>query len=142
MDEKKDWRWEFLGFESEFLGRPVQKWFDNLPDEAKEEICDLLLWLRTRIRNEWRLPYFDPLKGEKGISEIRPRDIVQEKMGEIEKLTYRIYGFFGPVEHCYTFLHGNQKLERNDKNAKRIARERLSQIERRDAFVHRFEFSE
>jgi hypothetical protein len=141
MNLAEEWQWRFLCFKSEREGNPVQKWFDGLPDEAQEEIRDLLGYLRVKTKSKWEEPEFDPLKGEGGISELRPSPILREESGKVRKYTCRIYGFFGPkeYEHSYTFLHGNDKNVRNDIDGKRIAKEHLGQIEHRQATVHEFQ---
>lgn len=131
-DEKE---WTFFGFESPQEGRPVQRWFDLLCEDDKDEIRDLLLYLKVGKRL-WRKPEYDPLIGEGGISEIRVPDI-RDSRGTI---TYRIYGWFGPRGWEYTFLHATDKKVRNDKDGKRIAKNRLGQIEQSTATVHRFVF--
>jgi hypothetical protein len=141
MNEAAEWQWQFLCFKSEREGCPVQSWFDGLPDDAQDEIRDLLGYLRIKTKSKWEKPSFDPLAGEGGISELRPGKISREESGVIKTYTYRIYGFRGPreFEHSYTFLHGNDKNVRNDKDGKRIAKERLVQIERREATVCEFQ---
>jgi len=141
MKDGTEWRWQFLGFESEEEGRPVQSWYNGLPDDAKEEISDLLGYLEKMTSTLWRLPEFDPLNGEGGISELRPRNVVLETGGEVEEITYRLYGFFGPKPlKAYTLLHGARKNEKNDRDGKRIAKWRLGQLEGGRARVHEFEF--
>jgi len=143
MSATTKWQWRFLCFKSEREGCPVQIWFDGLPNEAQDEICDLLRYLRFKTKSKWKKPTFDPLEGEGGISELRLGKISREESGVIKTYTYRIYGFRGPkgFKHSYTFLHGNDKNVRNDKDAKRIAKERLGQIERREATVCEFQES-
>ena len=137
------WPWEFFGFRSEAEGCPVQYWFDNLGDEDREEITDLLGYIRPMTNRPWPEKVFDPLKGEGGISEIRVENIRCFREGKVQEVTYRIYGFFGPreYEHSYTFLHGTRKEARNDRIGKQIARGRLDEIIRGIAGVHKFEFT-
>ena len=67
----------------------MQVWFNALPDVAREEIADLFQKLSAVTDRLWTRPIFDPLDGEGGISEIRPREIrCDEAMSP-----YRIYGF-------------------------------------------------
>jgi hypothetical protein len=117
-------------------------WFDGLPEDAKDEIRDLLGYLEKMTATKWRRPEFDPLEGDSGISELRASNTSSENNGEIKTAIRRIYGFFGPKERkrSYTFLHGAEKIVGNDKNGKRIARERLKRLERGEATVHEFEF--
>jgi hypothetical protein len=140
MDEGTEWQWRFGGFESTQEGRPVQVWFDSLPEEVKDEIRDLLTYLEKMTDRLWRKPEFDGLKGAGGISELRPRAISIERNGKIETETYRIYGVFGPsYKRTYTFLHGTRKGVKNDRHGKRVARDRLQQLEKGTATVHEFE---
>jgi hypothetical protein len=130
------WKWTFLGFESAHEGQPVQSWFDGLPETDRDEIIDVLVQLQNAINRLWRRPEFDPLEGEGGISEIRIPDIRSSK----GVAYYRIYGYFGPSEREYTFLHATDKIERNDRDGKDRARDRLTQIQSGDATVHKFDF--
>lgn len=140
LQVKKEWRWTFRGYESALEGRPVQAWFHRLSEDAKDEIVDLLNFLEKVTDKLWRKPEFDPLEGAGGISEIRPQDIPIEIDGKLEIATYRIYGYFGPGEGVYTFLHGTNKDVKNDGRGKRIARDRMRQHERGEATTHEFEF--
>jgi hypothetical protein len=136
MDAKEESHWTFLGFESAQDGRPVQVWYDRLPETHKEEIRDLLLYLEKAPSRLWRRPEFDPLIGAGGISEIRAPEI-RHAGGSV---IYRIYGYFGPGEHEYTFLHATAKKVRSDKHGKRIAKSRLDQLARGHATAHQFSF--
>jgi hypothetical protein len=137
---KKDWRWRFLGFESAQDGQPVQEWFDQLPEDAKYEIVDLLNTLQKVTDRLWRRPEFDPLIGAGGISELRPGDILLNSGEKLELATYRMYGYFGPGSGVYTLLHGVRKGVRNDRRGKTVARNRLRQLQRGDATTHEFNF--
>jgi Phage derived protein Gp49-like (DUF891) len=141
VDERKEWRWQFLGFESVGDGRVVQDWFDNLPDDVRDEIRDLLGYLEKMTDRLWKKPEFDPLAGAGGISELRPKDVSVEVGGRIEAKTYRIYGFFPKDRpHTYIFLCGKRKDVKNDEPGKRVAKRRLEQLIRGEATVHKFEF--
>jgi hypothetical protein len=121
----------------------VQPWFNKLRIEAKEEIVDLVLHMRARIARQWKLPEFDPLDGEGGISELRPNDIRCEE----GSLTYRIYGLRGyPDKWSYIFLHGVRKEEKNDREGKSFAKWRLQQLHEEhlrtgEPAAHIFDFS-
>ena len=130
------WRWQFLGYQSTAEGRPVQAWFNGLPDNDRYEILDLLNTLANVTDKLWRRPEFDPLEGAGGISEIRVPDIRSES----GSVTYRIYGYFGPGSRQYCFLHGTNKKVKNDEEGKAIANNRLAQIRRGEATVHKFAF--
>ena len=138
------WRWEFLAFKSAAEGCPVQRWFDGLPQDHKEEIIDLLDHVRNTTNRPWPDKIFDPLKGAGGISEIKPTNIPCLRDGRVKEITYRMYGFFGPKghEHTYTFLHCAEKDVKNDAIGKQIAKGRLGEIERGSAGVHKFKFQE
>src|SRR5216683_506194 len=115
MIVEKTWRWRFLAFESLREGRPLQEWFDPLPDDDKWEITDLLDALQKVTDRRWPKEVFDPLLGAGGISEIKIPNIKCFRDSEFKIVTYRIYGFFGPYKQCYTFLHGKEKDVKNDR---------------------------
>jgi hypothetical protein len=145
MKHDREWRWEFLGFQSGAEGRPVQVWFNSLPEEPdRYEITDLLDALQKVNDRLWPREAFDPLDGAGGISEIRIPNIRCVRDGNVMSITYRIYGFFGSrgYEHSYTFLHGTEKQVRNDTIGKRIAKGRLDELLGGFADVHKFEFQE
>jgi len=136
-DDKKK-RIEFYGVESEREGCPVQQWYDNTVNmDGQDEIFNLASHLSALPSGLWRRPDFDPLEGEGGISEVRPKDI-----RSIDgNFTYRIYGVLGhPDKWSYTFLHGTDKDVKNDRIGKEIAKRRLRELEERRATVHRFNF--
>jgi hypothetical protein len=143
MAVEKTWRWRFLGFESPAEGRVVQRWFKALPEDPERyEIVDLLDTLQKTNDRLWSDEVFDPLRGAKGISEIKIPNIKCFREGKFRVITYRVYGFFGPTshDHCYTFLHGTEKGVKNDTIGKQIAEGRLEEIRRGLATVHEFKF--
>jgi hypothetical protein len=145
MGRERTWRWGFLGFESAAEGRPVQAWFNALPEEPdRYEIVDLLDALQKLNDRLWPKEVFDPLSGAGGISEIKVPNIRCFRDGKARQITYRIYGFFGPegYEHCYTFLHGTEKGVKNDRTGKQIAKGRLDELLAGHAGAHKFEFEE
>src|SRR6266436_6214854 len=107
----EDWKWAFLGFESSGEGRPVQSWFDALSDDEQDVVVDTLVYLETLTTTRWPKESYDPLPGAGGISEIKLREFRGLQHGTVQRITLRIYGFFGPKEqkHSYTFLHGTDK---------------------------------
>ena len=130
--------WEFYGFKSKQEGLVVQEWFNRLEPDAQDEIINLVTHLRTRPSGQWIRPDFDPLDGEGGISELRPRDIRTLTGNTV----YRIYGFREyPTKYCYTFLNGTDKDVSNDIKGKAIAKGRLSQLLLdQGGDVHKFDF--
>jgi hypothetical protein len=145
MKDDRTWRWRFLGFRSVAEGRPVQAWFNSLPEEPdRYEITDLLDALQKVNDRPWAKEVFDPLEGAGGISEIKIPNIRCERDGKFKCITYRIYGFFGPkaYERSYTFLHGTEKEVKNDAIGKQIAKGRLDELLGGFADVHKFEFQE
>ena len=134
------WNWTFLGFESLKEGRPVQTWFDGLPEEEKDEIRDTLVYLEKIIDRRWPEASYDPLSGAGGISEIKVPEFRRLRHGLVQRITLRIYGFFGPnsQKSAYTFLHGTDKKVRNDTKGKSIGKRRLDELLRGEATVHRF----
>jgi len=140
---EKTWRWQFLGFESAAEGKPVQDWFNALPEDPEQyEIKDLLNLLQKTNDRLWPDAVFDALRGAKGISEIKIPNIKCFRDGKYKIITYRIYGFFGPkgYDHSYTFLHGTDKDVKNDAIGKQIAEGRLEELTRGLATVHKFDF--
>ncbi len=133
-----DWKWTFLGFESSGEGRPVQTWFDALPEEEKDEIRDTLVYLKKITLRRWPEASYDPLLGAGGISEIKVAEFRGLRNGVVQRITLRIYGFFGPKDHgrSYTFLHGTDKKVRNDTKGKSIGKRRLDELLRGEATVH------
>jgi hypothetical protein len=140
VNEGTKWRWQFCGIEFLDGQQPVQAWYDQLPEDARDEISDLVRYLERLTDSLWRRPEFDELEGEGGISELRPCDVTIDNFGKIKRITFRIYGFRGPVKGIYTFLHGTKKTRRNDVKGKQIASDRLKQIRDGKAGVHRFKF--
>jgi hypothetical protein len=128
----------FYGIYVEGEGRIVQKWFNGLILEAREEILNLVVHLERLPMGRWRRPEYDPLEGEGGISELRPMDV---RCSE-GNFTYRIYGVRGhPENNSYTFLHGTDKDAKNDIEGKGFAKWRFSQLARQEAQTHKFDFA-
>jgi hypothetical protein len=134
MVQGETWQWKFVGFDSAAEGQPVQVWFNGLPDEAKEEIIDLVEHMRNATSTLWRRPEYDPLDGDCGISELRPANVRSVHGTD----TYRIYGFRS--NRVYVFLHGNKKGVTNDRQGKQIGCRRLAELRRNDATTHEFDF--
>jgi len=135
--------WVFMGYQSAEEGQPVQAWFDSLPEDDQYEIIQILNYLRSFpvCWDQVEIKEFDPLAGEGGISEIRViPEIRREENGITKRITYRIYGVFGPNAGEYTFLHAWDKQTRTDTKGKRIARERLEKLTCYEADVHEFNF--
>jgi hypothetical protein len=129
---------EFHGIDVEGEGRVVQDWFNSLILDAREEFLNLALHLERLPMGLWRRPDFDPLEGEGGISELRPKDIRCDD----GKITYRIYGLRGhPNKNSYTFLHGTAKDVKNDVEGKEFAKWRAAQLARGEAQTHKFDFA-
>jgi hypothetical protein len=134
--DEQDFKWVFLGFESAEEGQPVQGWFNNLIEDHRDIVKDLLGFLQVLPRSGWEDPFFDPLPGEGGISEIRFAPIKCLR----GKFYYRIYGFFdSELEESYNFLHATNKKTRNDKHGKAKAKKRLRQLKSGEAKLHRFD---
>jgi len=113
--------------------RPVQDWFNGLPESASDEMRDVVGYLQHSPIQEWKFPHFERL--EDGISEVRFR---------VGKVRYRVYGYFGPtwIRQSYTFLHGTDKKVSNDRHGKKTAKDRMAEIERKQARAPEFEFEE
>jgi len=130
-------KWTFLSFESAKEGKPIQSWFDGLPEDHRDAVKDILATLQVTRRCDWEEPLFDPLIGEGGeISEIR---VVPVIVGPEGRFVYRIYGFFGEEdEESYKFLHAVNKKVGNDKHGKAIAKRRLGEFKDGQAQFHAF----
>jgi len=129
---------EFYGIEVYREGRIVQEWFDALDLDAQLEILNMALHLERLPMGRWRRPDYDPLDGEGGISELRPKDV----RGVDGNIIYRIYGFRShPNKNSYTFLHGTDKDVKNDLDGKIQAKRRLGQLFRPETRVHKFDFT-
>src|SRR5262245_47361721 len=114
--------WSFYGYQTPAEGDPVQEWFDQLADDAKDEARDLIYaYLRVTPRHRWCLPDFEAFDAD--ISEIR------FMVSSLNK-TYRIYGTFWPKtrRYSYTFLVGKEKKVKNDKRGVRLANARLKKL--------------
>jgi hypothetical protein len=136
MFRREEWEWTFLGFWSRLEGQPVQDWYDGIPIDHKIEVTNLVSYIRNLTNSAWTRPFFDPLEGAGGISEI----IIPDIRDEFGVAYYRIYGYFGPGKQQYTFLHATNKKVRNDRDGKAIARRRLEEIRNKDATANRFDF--
>ncbi len=128
-----DWNWRFFGFQWLNGNKPVQDWFNSLPDEAKDEGRDVIAYLRHLPSHLWKRPQFDPLGGE-DVSEIRFSTAAQ---------VCRFYGFNWPTgqRQVYTLLHGVTKKVSNDTKGKSEASKRRKYLENGQASVHGFEFN-
>lgn len=126
-----DWHWTFYGFQTAAQNRPVQDWFDALPDDPRNEIKDIFVYLQKTPNTQWGKPEFAPL-GE-GLFEIRYAD---------EAYWYRIYGCYWPtsIRQAFTLLHATTKKVKNDTDGKSLAEKRRGQLQRREATVHEFNF--
>jgi hypothetical protein len=128
---------DFFGIDVKGEGPVVQDWYDRLIPEAQDEILNLALHLARLPMGLWHRPDFDPLEGEGGISELRPKDIRSDS----GNATYRIYGWRGyPKANSYTFLHGTDKEEKNDFEGKEQAKWRAKQLFEGRAQPHKFDF--
>ena len=136
MFRSDEWQWTFFSFESTRESRPVQDWYDKLPEDHKSEVSDLLRYMANLRSTAWDRPLFDHLEGAGVISEIRVPDI----RDDLGVAYYRIYGFFGLGKQEYTFLHANNKKARNDRDGKAIAKRRFEEIKSGSATRSKFQF--
>ena len=143
MSNKEELQWRFLSFKSDMEGTPVHDWFWSLSDDDRYSVSDTFNYLQRMTVVDWEdLDEFDPLDGEGGISEIRIiPDIERDENGVKKRISYRIYGFFGPDEWWYSFLHAHAKERKNDKPGKGIAKRRLSELEDQKAELVEFDFT-
>jgi putative component of toxin-antitoxin plasmid stabilization module len=130
MAKREQWNWRFFGFETPAKNRPISDWINGLPDDARDELVDVLLHLQVRPNNEWPAEHFKPL--EDGISEIRFKTAAHK---------YRIYGCFGEAQSYFMLVATDKKVS-NQKDAKQLAKNRRGQLQRREAGSHPFSVSE
>jgi len=124
--ERIQWNWTFLGFETPVGNRPIRDWINALSEGAREELVDILLQIQVRPNDEWAAEHFKPL--EDGISEIRFRTATHK---------FRIYGCFGNGQTYIMLVSTDEKVS-NQKDAKRLAKDRRGQLQRREARTHPF----
>jgi hypothetical protein len=129
--QREQWYWTFWGYESRLKNRPVAVWINKLSQPARDELVDVLCYMRVSPNNEWLPQHFRLL--DDGISEIRFQDADH---------WLRIYGFFWPDRMCYTMLHGTEKKVKNDKDGKNLAKSRRDELKKREASVHLFSVEE
>jgi putative component of toxin-antitoxin plasmid stabilization module len=124
--ERKQWNWTFLGFETAAGNKPIRDWINALLQDARDELVDVLLQLQVRPNTEWAAEHFKPL--EDGLSEIRFKTATHK---------YRIYGCFGE-SLTYIMLVATDKKVSNQKDAKRLAKDRRGQLQGGKARTHPF----
>jgi phage-related protein len=124
--ERKSWNWVFLGFETPAGNRITSDEINALPQDAQDELVDVLVQLQVRPHTEWAAEHFKPL--EDGLSEIRFRTASHK---------YRIYGCFWGNQ-TYLMLVATDKKVSNQKDAKQLAKDRRGQLQRRKARSHPF----
>ena len=61
----KEWNWQFYGLQWANGNKPVQEWFDGLPEDAKEELRDTIRHLQHLPYHLWKKPQFDRLAGQR-----------------------------------------------------------------------------
>ncbi|SRR6266700_766852 len=128
----EQWSWLFFGYETPAGNRPVRDWIRSLTNDELDELFDVLVYMRVRPNSEWPSPQnFKPLEDE--LSEVR---------FSTEDHWYRIYGFFWPARQNYTFLHCTGKKVKNDRDGKKLAKDRRDQLLNGLARVHPFSFEE
>jgi hypothetical protein len=125
--------WVFHGYVTPAGNPTVQKWFNDLEDEEKDAVKDVLIYLRVSPRHWWTKPQFDSFDPD--LSEIRITVNVLKRI-------YRVYGTFWPksARYSYTFLIGKNKKVDNDRRGKREAIDRLRELRTGEASVKQFEF--
>ncbi len=118
--------WTFFGYESPAGNRDVQRWIDEIPEAAHDELEDTLDYLGVSPRDLWRRPGFDLL--DDGIAEIRFKT---------SRKQYRVFGCFGPERLQFTMLIGATKTSGKGKdkykpmNARKTALRRKNEVESR-----------
>jgi len=130
--------WTWLAYRTLDGKKVVQDWFRALPEEARDELRDVMSYLGNVPNHMWKRPWFDMLEG--GIGEIRRKVVAL-------KTQYRIYGCFGPPRLHFTCLIGATKKNgtHDPPSAKQTAKERKNEVERTHltatgSLVHELDF--
>lgn len=121
----------FAGFVSGAGNPIIQKWYDGLPDEEREELQDTLNYLSAMPISSWKRPEFDKVRSP--LFEIRCK--ANQKNHII-----RVYGVFDPkVRGRFIMLAGNEgKKKSKDLETQKNALSRLKLIRQGKASSHGF----
>jgi hypothetical protein len=94
--------WTFLSCPAPGGGKPIDRFIADLGPEAENDLTAILEELIVLERRFWTRPQFDQLHGDRyrGMGEIR---------FDGERKAYRLFGYFGPFQMHFTFLHGCEK---------------------------------
>lgn len=125
-----DGEWQFRVFVTPTGIPEVQGWIDGLDVAARDELEDILDYLRSSHPADWKRPYSAPMGS--GLHEIR------FSSGNVQ---YRILGAFGPNRWQFTMLvgatktHGKGKKRQkyDPKDAVKTARARKNELDRNQA---------
>jgi hypothetical protein len=118
--------WRFHGYVTPSGVPDVQRWIDDLEGGARDELEDVVAYLRISHVGDWKRPYFGPMRG--GLHEIRFNHANVE---------YRIFGTFGPEQQQFSMLvgatkthgKGRGKTKYAPKNAIKTARSRKRELD-------------
>ncbi len=115
--------WSFSGYVTEAGRRPVQDWYDGLPEEEYEELQDTLNYLADIPI--WKRPEFDKV--------MPPLHEIQGKGISVKSCGTRIYGVFDPgVRRRFVMLNGEEaKKKSHDMSGQRLALSRHKFIKAR-----------
>jgi hypothetical protein len=125
-----DSMWTFLACPAPGGGRPLDRFVQDLGDEAVNNLTAVLEALQVIERKYWIRPQFDVLSD-------------YSKMGEIrfdgDKKTYRVFGYFGPQNRRlhFTLLLGCEK-KRNLKHEMDLAARRRDFAEQNVGLLYAF----
>ncbi|HYI93532.1 MAG TPA: type II toxin-antitoxin system RelE/ParE family toxin [Bryobacteraceae bacterium] len=97
----------------------VQKWINSLPDDVRDELEDVISYLRFLEREAWVRPQFETL--DKGLCEIRWKSASGN---------YRLYGYFGPARRQFSGYSGSQKKKNKDVDTEKQAQSRKNLFDR------------
>ena len=122
--------WRFRGYVTPSGVSDVQRWIDALEGAARDELEDVLAYLRISNVGDWKRPYFGPMRD--GLHEIRFNHANVE---------YRIFGAFGPGQQQFSMLvgaaktngKGRGKTKYVPKNAIKTARSRKRELDQNAA---------
>lgn len=113
--------WTFYDYVSQSGSNAIADWVQNeLSAKGEEKFEARLDYLGGVERHEWGRPHFSLLKNCDGISEIR---------FDVDKVEYRVFGFFRHERHEYAMVLGWIKKNGDYRHQCRIAIPRMKLIQ-------------
>jgi hypothetical protein len=108
--------WTIKTYRKESGKNAIEEWLQDLSGSARAAIRNRIIYLEAKPPEDWVRPFFDKLGGH--IHEIRVKDTV-------EKVQYRLLGYFGPGRRVFTLLIGaKEKDKKLEPETRKTAEER------------------